>query len=96
MYQAECLAGLAAVIAFADSSASGAARAAQFLGAVEMLRGANTVVVRPAGEHDYHRAVDAVRARLGEVMHSIAWAEGQSMSMEQVAANVLVLSSEEQ
>ncbi len=84
---AACLEGLAAVIAAQDSggtSLAGALWAARLCGAAEALREAVGAPIRPFMRSDYERMVAATRTQLGKEAFATAWAEGRTMTLEQV------------
>jgi predicted ATPase/DNA-binding CsgD family transcriptional regulator len=82
-YIAFCLEGLAAVVA-----AQGELRwAARLWGTAEALREALGTPLPPVYRADYGRAVAAARTQLGEKFFAAAWAEGRTMSLEQILAN---------
>jgi len=77
---ASCLEGLATV-----ATAQGEpAWAAQLWGLAESLRDAIGAPLPPVFRTDYDRSVSTARARLGEKAFGAAWAEGRSLSLEQV------------
>ena len=60
--------------------------AARLYGAVEALREALSVPLLPVYRAEYERSVAATRAQLGEQSFAAAWAEGRTMTPEQVLA----------
>jgi hypothetical protein len=66
-------------------------RAARLMGAAETLRAANGALVRRCGLEDSRKIVAEVRTLLDEASFAAAWAEGQSLSVEQVVADALTL-----
>jgi predicted ATPase/DNA-binding CsgD family transcriptional regulator len=77
-----CLVGLGEVVAVEGNPA----RAACLWGAAEALR-AELGAFIPHAEHvSYERSMSTVRAQLSEDVFSSAWAEGRTMSLEQVLA----------
>ena len=75
-----CLNGLAGV-----ATAQGEpVRAAQLWGAADALRSAVGVHISPVEQANYERSVTAARVRLGEKAFASAWAEGHTMTPEQV------------
>jgi predicted ATPase/class 3 adenylate cyclase len=77
-----CLEGLADV-AVAQGEFTWAAR---FLGTAEALREALGTPLPPVDRTAYERSVAAIRAQLGEQAFAAAWAEGRTMTPEQVLA----------
>jgi hypothetical protein len=74
------LEGLAAVVA-----AQGALPwAARLWGTAEALREGMGAPIHPAYRADYERSVAAARSQLGEQAFATAWAEGRSMTLDQV------------
>jgi DNA-binding CsgD family transcriptional regulator len=76
------LEGLAAVVA-AQGELPWAAR---LWGAAEALRDGMGMPIPPAFRADYERSVAAARTQLGEQVFAAAWAEGGTMTLEQVVA----------
>jgi predicted ATPase/class 3 adenylate cyclase/DNA-binding CsgD family transcriptional regulator len=76
------LEGLAAAVAAQGKPAW----AAQIWGAAEALRKAIGTPLPPVDRVPYHRAVAAAQTQLGEQAFATAWAEGRTMSPEQVLA----------
>ena len=74
------LEGLAAVVA-AQGELLWAAR---LWGAAEALRDGMGTPIPPAYRADYERSVATARAQLGEQAFATAWAEGRTMSLDQV------------
>ncbi len=60
-------------------------QAARLFGAAEPWLNPNTEM-HPAGRADYERAVERVRAQLGEKAFAAAWTEGRTMTLEQALA----------
>jgi len=58
-------------------------RAARLWGAAETLRESMGVPIWPVERAAYERAVERVRAHLGEKIFAAAWAEGRTMTLEQ-------------
>ena len=58
--------------------------AAQLWGAAESLRERRGVPLRPFERVDYEPAVAAARMQLGTKAFEVAWAEGPSMTLDQV------------
>ena len=58
--------------------------AVRLWGAAEALRDAMGTPIPPAYRLDYERAVAAARTKLGEQAFATAWAEGRSMTLDQV------------
>ncbi len=81
-YTASCLEGLADVFVAQRE----AARAARLWGAAEALREAMGTPIPPVYRADYERSVAAARTKLGEQAFASAWAEGRTMTPEQVLA----------
>jgi tetratricopeptide (TPR) repeat protein len=79
---AECLEGLA-------DAAGQTERAARLLGAAQALRDALGAPVAPAVESGHQDDVAAVRTALGKEAFAAAWAEGQSMALEQAVQYAL-------
>jgi predicted ATPase/DNA-binding CsgD family transcriptional regulator len=77
---ASCLEGLASVVAAQGEPAW----AARLWGAAEALREAIGAPLPPVYRADYEHAVATARARLGEKDFVAAWAEGRSMTPEDV------------
>jgi predicted ATPase/DNA-binding CsgD family transcriptional regulator len=77
---APCLEGLAGVVA-AQGQPTWAAR---LWGAAEALREAIGIPLAPVERADYERAITAASIHLGEQSFTAAWAEGRTMSLEQV------------
>jgi tetratricopeptide (TPR) repeat protein len=81
-----CLAGLAGIAA-----ASGRPeRAARLFGAAEALRESLGVPLPPVNRADYDRDVAATRAQLDAATFAAAWAEGQTMTLDDAVAYALV------
>jgi len=77
-----CLEGLAAVVA-----AQGELRwAARLWGTAEAQREALGTPLPPVYRADYERAVAAARTQLGEEFFAAAWAEGRTMTLDEVLA----------
>ena len=76
------LEGLAAAVA----AQGNAAWAARLWGTAEALREARKDSLAPVYRPDYERAVAAARIRLGEQRFAAAWAEGRTMTPDQVLA----------
>jgi DNA-binding CsgD family transcriptional regulator len=76
------LEGLAGVVAAQGEPAW----AARLYGAAESLRDANSIPIQPVYRAEYDRSVAATRAQLGEQAFAAAWAEGRTMTPEQVLA----------
>jgi hypothetical protein len=68
-----------------------APRAARLSGATEALREALNVPLAPDQRADHTRAVQAMRAALGEAAFAAAWVEGRALPLE--AAIALALES---
>jgi ATP/maltotriose-dependent transcriptional regulator MalT len=64
-----------------------AAWAGHLWGAAEVLRETCRVPLPPVYQADYEQAVAAARAQLGEQTFAAAWAEGRSMTVDQVLAS---------
>jgi tetratricopeptide (TPR) repeat protein len=79
---ASCLEGLASVVAKQGQCA----RAARLWGAAESLRERCGMSLLPIDRVDYEPAVAAARTQLGEQAFAAAWAEGRTMTFEQVLA----------
>ena len=79
---APALEGLAAVVA-AQGEPTWAAR---LWGTAEAQREAYSLPLAPVYRADYEQAVAASRTQLGEQSFAAAWAEGRSMTPEQVLA----------
>jgi len=77
---AQCLVGLGEVVAAQRQLAW----AAQLWGVAEALRDAIDVPLPPVERTSYDRSVAATRAHLGEGAFATAWAQGRSMTPEQV------------
>jgi ATP/maltotriose-dependent transcriptional regulator MalT len=65
-------------------------RAAQLCGAAEALRTAIHTPLPPGRYLPYDRTISAARTQLGEAAFNIAWAEGRTLSLEQIIAKALV------
>jgi ATP/maltotriose-dependent transcriptional regulator MalT len=74
------LEGLAAVVA----SQENVAWAARLWGTAEALREARKDPLAPVYRPDYKRAVAAASAQLGEQLFAASWAEGRTMTSDQV------------
>ncbi len=79
-----CLEGLAQIIAAQGQSA----RAVSVFGAAERQRETHNMPLPPLDRSDYN-AVPQLRATLGEEFFTIAWAEGQVMTLDQAVAYAL-------
>ena len=77
-----CLAGMAGVL---DGQGQ-PERAVRLLGAVGALREAMEVPLLPAGQVTYDHVVTMARTRLDEATFAAAWAQGQTMTVEQAVA----------
>jgi ATP/maltotriose-dependent transcriptional regulator MalT len=75
-----CLEGLADVVAAQGEPAW----AARLWGAAEALRESIGFPIPPVYRPPYERSVTAARAQLGEKPFTVAWAQGRTMSVEQV------------
>ena len=64
-------------------------KAAQLWGTAEALREATGALMYPVDRPDYEQAVEVARKELGEEAFAAAWAEGRTMSVEQVIIEVL-------
>ncbi len=82
---ADCLAGCAQV-ALARGQAE---RAARLLGAAEALRAAGGTPLPPSDRADHEHAVTAVRALLGADAFAAAWAQGQTMPLEEAVHDAM-------
>jgi tetratricopeptide (TPR) repeat protein len=82
---AECLEGLAQVAA-GSGRPDGAAR---WLGAAEALRTAIGAPLPPVSRPDHAATVAAARPALGEAAFAAAWADGQTVTLEEVIAEAL-------
>ncbi len=69
-------------------------RAARLLGAAEVRYDINKEL-NPNQRDDYERTVGSVRARLGEQAFTAAWAEGRTMTLEQILAATEPVSTSE-
>ena len=78
-----CLVGLGAVVAAEGEPA----RAACLWGAAETLRTELGAFIPHAEQVPYESSMSTVRAQLSEDIFSSAWAEGRTMSLEQILAN---------
>jgi ATP/maltotriose-dependent transcriptional regulator MalT len=58
--------------------------AARLWGAAEALREAQGTPLPPISRADYERSVTAARTQLGEQAFAVAWAQGRSMTLDQV------------
>ena len=76
------LEGLASVVAAQDEPSW----AARLWGSAEVMREAIGAPLPPIERADYDHAVAAVREHLGEEAFASAWAEGRTMTVEQVLA----------
>ena len=88
---AECLVGLAGVIAAGDDTEPGpqALKAARLLAVAEAHFASSGAAMWPADRIEYERNVASVRARLGAVAFEKAWEKGRTMNMEQAVAYAL-------
>lgn len=77
-----CLEALAAVV----TAQGEVVWAARLWGAAEALRDTTGSPLPPVFRADYERSVAAARTQLGEKTFAAAWAEGRSMTPEQVLA----------
>ncbi len=77
-----CLEGLASVLALQKQPAW----AVRLWGAAESLRSRSGAPLPPVYRPSYTRSVEATRSALGENAFAAAWAEGQTMTSEQVLA----------
>jgi len=84
-YVAYCLEGFAGL---AGARTQGA-RAARLWGAAEALRRTISAPLPPADQPDYDRSMAAARAGLGEASWEAAFAEGQSMPLEEAVEYAL-------
>ena len=82
---AECLRGLASVVA----AQADAAKAACLFGAAEGLREAIGASLLPDERAGYDGMVAAARACLGDKAFAAAWASGRTMMLEQAVAYAL-------
>jgi predicted ATPase/Tfp pilus assembly protein PilF/transcriptional regulator with XRE-family HTH domain len=82
---AECLVGLAAVVALHQQRA----RAAQLLGATESLLEAIGASLETSDRALYAHSAATARAALGDRQFEAAWAAGRAMTLEQVIAYAL-------
>ena len=69
-------------------------RAAWLLGAVEALREVSGIRLSPLRQAEYDCTVGGIRAQLDEAAFAAAWAEGRSMTLEQVLAALIASDSE--
>jgi hypothetical protein len=60
--------------------------AARLLGAAEALRRRGRVEIEPFNLDDHHALLTRVRARLGEPAFAAAWAQGESLPLDQAIA----------
>ena len=74
------LEGLASVLVVQEEFARGA----QLLGAAEAIREAFGIPLPPVESTTYERSVATARSHLGEKAFSIAWAQGRTMTPDQV------------
>jgi predicted ATPase/class 3 adenylate cyclase/DNA-binding CsgD family transcriptional regulator len=79
---ASCLEGLASVVA----SQGEPAWAARLWGVAEALREAMGAPLPPVYRAEYERSVAAARAQLGQKTFAVAWAEGRTMTLDEVLA----------
>jgi DNA-binding CsgD family transcriptional regulator len=79
---ASCLEGLAGVLAAQGELP----QPARLWGAAEALRQAIGAPIPAVSRRAYERAVTAVRAQFGEKAFATAWAQGRTMTLEQVLA----------
>ncbi len=82
LYSASCLEGLADVFVAQRE----VAWAARLWGVAEALREAISAPIPPVYRADYEQAVAAARTQLGEQAFASAWAEGRTLTPEQVLA----------
>jgi len=66
-------------------------QAARLLGAANALMAASEASLEPADRPEFDRNVAMIRARLGEVAFASAWAEGQTMRLEQAVEYALAI-----
>jgi len=78
------LEGVAAVVA-AQGALSWAAR---LWGGVEAMRETMGTLIPPVYRADYEQSIAAARAQLGQRAFAAAWAEGRTMTLEQVLASL--------
>jgi ATP/maltotriose-dependent transcriptional regulator MalT len=83
--------GMAALWTACAPNPEGARRAACLLGAAESLRAAINSPLPPFDRPEYERNLAAARRQLAQDEWAAAWAEGQAMTLEQVAAQGLLL-----
>jgi predicted ATPase/class 3 adenylate cyclase len=81
----ECLAGVGGVFLKLGE----AARAVRFLSAASALMAGTSVGLDYADQTEYEANLDAARRQLDAAAWATAWAEGQSMRLEQVLADAL-------
>jgi tetratricopeptide (TPR) repeat protein len=88
---AECLVGLAGVIASEEGTEPGLAalKAARLLAVAKAYFASISAAMWPADRLEYERNVASVRARLGEEAFNRAWEEGRTMNMEQAVEYAL-------
>ena len=60
--------------------------AARLLGAADALRRRGRVAIEPFNLDDHHALVARVLARLGEPAFAVAWAQGESLLLDQAIA----------
>jgi predicted ATPase/transcriptional regulator with XRE-family HTH domain len=77
---ASCLEGLAGLYMAQGEPV----RAVRLWGAAETLREAMGTPIPPVYRPDYERSVAATRSQLGEKTFAAAWADGQTMTLDQV------------
>jgi tetratricopeptide (TPR) repeat protein len=76
-------------LARAAASAGEPLRAARLWGAAAALRDALGAPIAPKDVHEYQQRVEAARAQGDPTAFGVAWAEGQTMSLEQAVASAL-------
>jgi hypothetical protein len=77
------------VLAWVEAARGQAARGARLGGAARAVREALGVALPPYQQADQERAVQDMRAALGETAFAAAWAEGRALPLEEAVALAL-------
>lgn len=88
---AECVAGLAGLVAASEPE-----RTARLFGAASAIVSAMGSQLNPSNQDDYDYALAIARARLGNQAFDAAWAEGQSMTLEQAIVDAASTAEDQQ
>ena len=76
-------------IGFIFSKKGNTQRAAQLLGAAEVLRAAIDSSMTTMEQAEYEQEISALRSRMNAVVFEKAWSEGRAMTMDQAIENAL-------